>query len=100
MSSGYVYIESSDVGHERAITLQNNSEYWGTQVGSPSLVEVKGLLTLQTIFVSYSYNGEDRGAINIQASDYNITLYSTEEEVKDVALDKITKLLAEQGTAI
>ncbi|MCT8389589.1 hypothetical protein D0501_05815 [Leuconostoc holzapfelii] len=46
MSSGYVYIESSDVGHERAITLQNNSEYWGTQVGSPSLVEVKGPTTV------------------------------------------------------
>lgn len=61
---------------------------------------VKGVLTLQTIFASYSYNGEDRGAINIQASDYNLTLDSTEEEVKDVALGKVTKLLAEQGTAI
>lgn len=61
---------------------------------------VKGVLTLQTIFVSYSYNGEGRGAINIQASDYNLTLDSTEEEVKDVALGKVAKLLAEQGTAI
>lgn len=70
------------------------------EVNSAHSSFVKGLLTLQTIFVSYSYNGEDRGAITIQASDYNLTLYSTEEEVKDVALDKITKLLAEQGTAI
>lgn len=61
---------------------------------------VNGVLTLQTIFVSYPYNGEDRGAINIQAADYNLTLDSTEEEVKDVALGKVTKLLAEQGTAI
>lgn len=70
------------------------------EVNSAHSSFVKGLLILQTIFVSYSYNGEDRGAINIQASDYNLTLYSTEEEVKDVAIDKITKLLAEQGTAI
>lgn len=61
---------------------------------------VKGVLVLQTIFVSYSYKGDVRGAINIQAADYNLTLDSTEEEVKDVALGKVTKLLAEQGTAI
>lgn len=61
---------------------------------------VKGVLTLQTIFVSYSCNGEDSGTINIQASDYKLTIDSTEEEVKAVALDKVVKLLAEQGTAI
>lgn len=70
------------------------------EVNSAHSSFVKGLLTLQTIFVSYSYNGEDRGAINIKASDYNLTFDSTEGEVKALALDKVTKLLAEQGTAI
>lgn len=39
---GYVYIESNANSHERAITLENRSEYWGTQNGSPALVEIVG----------------------------------------------------------
>ena len=42
-SGGYVYIESDSSGREKAITLENNSEYWGTQNGSPMLVEIVGL---------------------------------------------------------
>lgn len=39
---GYVYIESNANSRERAITLENRSEYWGTQDGSPALVEIVG----------------------------------------------------------
>lgn len=45
-SGGYVYIESDSSGREKAITLENNSEYWGTQDGSPMLVEVIGSSTV------------------------------------------------------
>lgn len=39
---GYVYIESDANSQERAITLENRSEYWDTQNGSPALVEIVG----------------------------------------------------------
>lgn len=43
---GYVYIESNTKSSEKAVSLANDSEYWGTQDGSPSLVEIKGPLSV------------------------------------------------------
>lgn len=45
MSGGYVYIESNANSREKAITLHNDSEYWGVQNGSPALVEIRGAST-------------------------------------------------------
>jgi len=39
---GFIYIESNNIGLEKAITLENDSEYYGVQSGSPSLVAVTG----------------------------------------------------------
>ena len=39
---GFVFIESNVTGREKAITLDNNSEYYGVQSGSPSLVTITG----------------------------------------------------------
>lgn len=39
---GFVFIESNVTGREKAITLDNNSEYYGVQLGSPSLVTITG----------------------------------------------------------
>jgi len=39
---GYVYKESPHKNSERAILLENNSEYFNTQQYSPTLVTIKG----------------------------------------------------------
>lgn len=39
---GFIYIESNVTGREKTITLDNNSEYYGVQSGSPSLVTITG----------------------------------------------------------
>lgn len=40
-----VYVETNYKNtREHTLNLRNNSEYWGTQDGSPSLIEIKGPL--------------------------------------------------------
>lgn len=39
---GYVYLESDTISKEKAITLKNNSEYFGLQDGSPCLITISG----------------------------------------------------------
>lgn len=39
---GYVYLDSNTRSTEKAITLENNSEYFGIQDGSPSIVTIIG----------------------------------------------------------
>lgn len=40
-----VYVETNYKNtREHAMNLRNNSEYWGTQDGSPALIEIKGPL--------------------------------------------------------
>ncbi|MCS9985154.1 hypothetical protein EFL35_09485 [Weissella paramesenteroides] len=38
----YVYIESNLSSNEKTVALENDSEYYGTQVGSPSVVTITG----------------------------------------------------------
>lgn len=54
---------------------------------------VKGKLTLLTVFSSYSINGESKGLVNINASNYGLTLESSESDIKESALREINKKL-------
>lgn len=72
MSGGYVYIESNAHSREKAITLHNDSEYWGVQDGSPSLVEIRGPLN-----VAPQWKIVQDGAVVAEAG-FNITLAQTQ----------------------
>lgn len=57
---------------------------------------VEGKLVLQTVYVSYSYDGVSKGAINVTRID-GLTNTSTEEDVKRMALVKIEKEITTLG---
>jgi len=43
---GYVYMESNTISKEKAITLENNSEYFDIQKGSPCIITLSGFTTV------------------------------------------------------
>lgn len=70
---GYVYLESIDKSTEKAITLDNNSEYFDTQSGSPSIVTIIGPCS-----VNPSWKVIQAGAI-VGTAKFNITLADNQQ---------------------
>lgn len=70
---GYVYLESFDKSTEKAITLDNNSEYFDTQSGSPSIVTIIGPCS-----VNPSWKVIQAGAI-VGTAKFNITLADNQQ---------------------
>lgn len=70
---GYVYLESVDKSTEKAITLDNNSEYFDTQSGSPSIVTILGPCS-----VNPSWKVIQAGAI-VGTAKFNITLADNQQ---------------------
>ncbi|WP_188354010.1 hypothetical protein [Leuconostoc falkenbergense] len=70
---GYVYLESVDKSTEKAITLDNNSEYFDTQSGSPSIVTIIGPCS-----VNPSWKVIQAGAI-VGTAKFNITLADNQQ---------------------
>lgn len=69
---GYTYIESNQNGSEKAITMNNNSEYFGTQSSSPTIVTIKGPSN-----VPPSWKIIQDGQLIAEAK-YNLTLASSQ----------------------
>lgn len=70
---GYVYLESDTVSREKAVTLENNSEYFGVQKGSPCIITISGKCN-----VSPSWKIIQNGAI-VGTAKYNLTLADNQQ---------------------
>ena len=70
---GYVYLESDLSKSEKAITLTNNSEYYDTQTGSPSIISVLGPCS-----VNPSWKLIQDGEV-IATAKYNLTLAENQQ---------------------
>lgn len=70
---GYVYMEYNTTSKEKAITLENNSEYFDIQKGSPCIITLSGFTT---IYPSWQLiqNGEIIGT-----AKFNLTLADNQQ---------------------
>jgi len=69
----YVYVEdSSNNSNEKAVTLINNSEYFATQTGSPSLVTITGPCTVNPTWKIV------QDGTTIATAKFNVTLASSQ----------------------
>ncbi|MBS1007796.1 hypothetical protein JK160_02890 [Leuconostoc suionicum] len=72
----YVYIEdSNNNSNEKAVTLINNSEYFGTQAGSPSVITITGPLTVNPTWKIV------QDGTTIATAKFNVTLASSQRLV-------------------
>lgn len=70
---GYVYLDSTSQSTEKAITMNNNSEYFDTQSGSPSIVTIIGPCN-----VSPSWKVVQDGAL-VSSAKFNVTLADNQQ---------------------
>jgi len=95
---GYVYIESNQKSSEKAITLENNSEYFDTQEGSPSIVTIQGPCSVSPSWIIVQ-NGETKGSakfnllladnqqliVSSYPEDQYARVYNTDRSYSDVS---------------
>lgn len=72
-SYGYVYLESNTKSSEKAITLENNSEYFDTQEGSPSIITIQGPCAVSPSWLIVQ-EGEIKGS-----AKFNLTLADNQQ---------------------